>query len=248
MSHEGPDVWVHIAVPEGVHRLGFYFFNKDGHRGPDRNRGLNRYRDYLLELRPARPLPVYPLQPVAGRLARLDAAPVLARGRVREFWGGAHHRFAVRGPGHYQVKIACNDSYNTIVSGVFLDRLTGPPTYQERSYHFVAGGGSFNPPPAPWSRTPDALTAFLQEYDLLEEPDELPPGAVRPLLLLARRTAASLVPLPPAVSDRLRWRAFAWDDEARAGFDAACAASRAARRPFLTADASPPPPPSKAAR
>ncbi len=44
---EGPDVWVTLKVPEGIHRVSLYFMNKDGHGG------LNRDRDYLIEVKPS---------------------------------------------------------------------------------------------------------------------------------------------------------------------------------------------------
>jgi Two component regulator propeller len=38
MSHEGPDVWASVVVPEGLHQISLYFFNKDGHDGHNRYR------------------------------------------------------------------------------------------------------------------------------------------------------------------------------------------------------------------
>ena len=108
MSFEGPDVWVTVRVPEGLHRVSLYFFNKDGHRG------RNRYRDYLLEVRDHVP-----------SVRAVERKPTLAKTRVREFWGGVHQCFAVKGPGEYFVKIGCNDSFNTVVSGVMVDTLSG---------------------------------------------------------------------------------------------------------------------------
>ena len=80
MTREGPDVWVGVEVPEGVHRLTLYFFNKDGHQGH------NRYRDYRLEVRPYAPDP-----------AAAEKKPTLATARVRDFWGGVHKSSAVKG-------------------------------------------------------------------------------------------------------------------------------------------------------
>jgi len=70
-SFEGPDVWVTIEVPEGIQRISFYFFNKDGHEG------ANRYRDFLLELKN-----------YTTDLKKAHFAPVLAHTRVHDFWAG----------------------------------------------------------------------------------------------------------------------------------------------------------------
>ena len=108
-AEEGPDIWISVDVPEGVHRVSLYFMNKDGHDG------ANRYRDYLVELRQYAP---------STELA--EQMPVIAHTRVRDFWGGVYQNFAVAGPGKFWLKVAKNNSLNTIVSSVFIDQLTGP--------------------------------------------------------------------------------------------------------------------------
>ena len=129
-SWEGPDLWFTVKVPEGAHRVSFYFFNKDGHDWD------NRYRDYLVEWRkyialgsedPVQRRGLTPPQP-KGSLADLDAAlkePVLAHARVRDFWGGVYERFSVVGPATYLVRVSRNGSLNTICTGTFIDSLTG---------------------------------------------------------------------------------------------------------------------------
>ncbi len=105
-TKEGPDVWLTVKVPAGMHRLSLYFFNKDGHGG------ANRDRDYLVSLKPFTPT-----------MIDTEALPDMARARVRDFWGGVYHRFAVRGPAQYRVRVSRANSFNTILNGVFLDRL-----------------------------------------------------------------------------------------------------------------------------
>ncbi|HEX8832864.1 MAG TPA: hypothetical protein VF719_01625 [Abditibacteriaceae bacterium] len=109
LTYEGPDLWMSFQVPEGVHRASFYFFNKDGHSGP------NRHRDYLLELK------AFVEDPIAA-----ETAPTLARARVPRFWGGAYKSFAVRGPGKFMVKIGRAHSHVVILQGLFIDRLGAP--------------------------------------------------------------------------------------------------------------------------
>lgn len=100
---DGPDVWSVVKVPKGTHRISLYFFNKDGH---ERN---NRFRDYLLEVRcyKARlagklmfnhqiPFLVGLPRDIRSReLTNAIPETVLARARVRDFWGGVYKTFAV---------------------------------------------------------------------------------------------------------------------------------------------------------
>lgn len=110
-EHEGPDVWAHILVPEGVHRVSAYFYNKDGHEGD------NRRRDYLVEMKPDAPT-----------TSKADKLPSLATTRVRDFRGGVYKSFVVRGPAIYWLKVGKNNSHNTILQGILIDKLTGPHT------------------------------------------------------------------------------------------------------------------------
>jgi hypothetical protein len=87
-------------VPPGAHKLSLYFFNKDGHKSN------NRQRDYLIKV-----------QKVGGK--------TIARTRVTSFWGGVYKQFVIQGGGVFLVNIGRNYSFNTICSGVFIDRLTG---------------------------------------------------------------------------------------------------------------------------
>ena len=111
-TFEGPDIWIKATVPAGLHRLSLYFFNKDGESD------LNRMRDYLLELK----------QGEARNTTEAHALPTQARARVRDFRGGVYKRFAVRGPGDFWLRIGKNNSWNTIVSAVCLDKIVAEPT------------------------------------------------------------------------------------------------------------------------
>jgi len=109
MMQDGPDIWITVQVPTGFHRLSLYFFNKDGHDNS------NRYRDYLVEIKPA-----------SASLALAQDAPDLAKARVKDFWGGVYQKFALRGPSKYLVRVSRNHSFNTLVCGVFLDQSPSP--------------------------------------------------------------------------------------------------------------------------
>lgn len=108
---DGPDIWITVQLPSGNHRISLYFFNNDGHTT------LSKHRDYLLELRAS--------NEAAG--ADPAASPVLARGRVCDFWGGVYKSFWVPAAGTYTVRIVRNFSTNAIVSGFFVDQLPLDP-------------------------------------------------------------------------------------------------------------------------
>lgn len=143
MSQDGPNLWISVGVPEGMHKLSLYFFNKDGHDD------ANRLRDYNVEIRAVKEtLPPWP-SALPGKTTdagyaqafekmfvdywdkryalcqRAEKQPVLAQTRVVNFWGGVYKSFALRGPAKYWIKIDKNASFNTILQAVFLQPLGG---------------------------------------------------------------------------------------------------------------------------
>ncbi len=209
IHHEGPDLWVSVEVPEGLHRVTCYYFNKDGHRG------VNRTRDYLVELRTPFEGTYYQDERDVRRMVRrlpdavFEETEVLATCRVKHFWGGVHQRFAVRGPGRYLLRMCRNDSFNVEVNAVMLDRLTDGPRADEDAPPWrkpIAGqtprymwGEEMGVPPVPETRRPAdrpavaASTAVAAEIArLLDDrpsPAQLPDA--RRLRLLALRAAAA---------------------------------------------------------
>lgn len=136
MSLDGPDLWLIVDVPEGVSTLSLYFYNKDGFSLPSDAR-----RDYLVEIKKYKPKTDPSLLRMSFELAQkfkqdeevekggnyikdlenMLKAPVLARCRVKDFISnGVYKTFSVKGPATYSVRICRNNSFNTIVSGVFL--------------------------------------------------------------------------------------------------------------------------------
>lgn len=109
---DGPDVWACATVPEGWHMLSLYFYNPNGHE----NR--NGWRDFHIELRRA-------AEPFRGEVPESTrTSPVLARTRVYDFAGsGCWKHFVVQGPAHYAVRVGGNNSFNTILNGVFLSAM-----------------------------------------------------------------------------------------------------------------------------
>jgi hypothetical protein len=108
---EGPDIWVNFTVPAGVHRLTGYFVNYNGEAG------VTRYRDYIVDILPY----------CANTNDALALAP-LASARIRENWGGEYQSFLICGSGRFYMHIRRNNSFNTMVSSVMIDKVLGPPT------------------------------------------------------------------------------------------------------------------------
>lgn len=106
ITHEGPHVYVNVRFPKGTFFLSFYNFNKDGHGGN------NRFRDYLLTIKP-----------YCRTEEEFISANELARSRMMQFWGGVYKVFVITGPAKYTVQLHDNWSFNTILAGVFFDPL-----------------------------------------------------------------------------------------------------------------------------
>ncbi|MGC8561174.1 MAG: two-component regulator propeller domain-containing protein [Phycisphaerae bacterium] len=114
----GPGIWIKVTVPRGPTLVSLYFVNKDGHSGP------NRCRDYTITVRRS-----------STSAAQVLRNPVLATGRVVNFWSGVYQRFLLEGPGRYILMLNRNHSLNTICSGTFLDRLS--PRDRPRAYPYM---------------------------------------------------------------------------------------------------------------
>ncbi len=207
----GPDLWIDFAVPEGLFRVSLYFHNKDGHDH------VNRHRDYLLELKPG-----------AASPAAAELSEPLARARVRDFWGGVYERFVVCGPGRFHLRIARGSSVNAIVSGVFIDRLTGEEPTDALPRPWL-GRTRFGPldtlscPTCP-RRVQDGPAGEL--WQALDRALDRRGGVE---LLSAGRVLAYRAGLAGGLPDSLaaewRWRIPLWAAGEREAFDAAMAAA-----------------------
>ena len=128
-SFEGPDVWVSVTVPEGIHRVSLYDSNKDGHEND------NRLRDFSIDLLPYR-----------GSIADAAELAPLAHARIRDFWNGCYTSFVVRGPSKYYLHVAKNTSIDTLVAGVFVDKQLGPVTPYDKMPMPFMGIIRYEPP------------------------------------------------------------------------------------------------------
>jgi hypothetical protein len=132
LSKDGPDVWYFLKVKNpGIYRVDMYFFNKDGH---SRN---NRLRDYSIEfyksptgLSWGKGLEWQIFSELAEQ--QVIKSPPIAKSRIRDFWGGVHKQFIVKGSEDYFVKVRRNYSFNTIVGFVGIDRILGEPTLHDK--------------------------------------------------------------------------------------------------------------------
>ncbi len=109
-SNPGPNLLVDVTVPKGWQEVSLYFFNKDGETGN------NFRRDYGVS--------VFEEGDELGE--------ILATARVRHFRNGVYKRFAVLGPKTYTFQIDRDNSFSTILSAVFVQRLMESPERQSQ--------------------------------------------------------------------------------------------------------------------
>ena len=203
----GPDLWITVRLSVGeVHRISLYFVNIDGQFRD------NRIRDYLVEVKPYRKTP-----------EAAEAAPTLARARVRNFWGGVYEQFAVKSPGVYCIKISRNGSFNTILSGVFIDKVAGPQTVEDGEALAFMNGVHYDPPAVgavPKTAAASAAMALWKSLDGYEDVQAQEADQVLAYRALASSGAS------PALLANWRWKLGLWTADDRAGFDAAMAHAR----------------------
>lgn len=133
LQDDGPSLRVTLQVPRGDFYLSVYEVNKDGHNHPQTvvepgttepgMQGYNRYRDYRVSVRAHDPKAT--LTDTRGFYDQ----PELAKSRVTQFWGGVWKRFLVHtdAPTPLTIQITRNGSYNTLCTGVMLDRIEENP-------------------------------------------------------------------------------------------------------------------------
>jgi hypothetical protein len=199
MAHEGPDVWITLDVPAGVHRVSAYFLNKDGREG------LNRNRDYLVQLLPYRDDPWQAL-----------AQKPIASARVREFWNGVYESFSVCGPSKFYLAVRKNNSRNTTICSVMFDKITGPPTPFEVMNKAVPSVYLMVPECAAYTALPDAPAAALSPLATQSEAiwsdlsgvcgDAAQAGTAVPSRLLCYRALATAADDPAVNKELDYWR------------------------------------------
>jgi hypothetical protein len=213
--NDGPDLWVSVQVPEGIHRLSLYFVNSSHDKfdnvGSAFLDSCTKYRDYDLQLFPGE-----------NKDGRIDINSPLARARVTDFWGGVYKQFLLGGPGSYVLRINRNRSFETRLQAVFLDRVAGPlPDITGKLPGFSAI--PYQPPakPNPGNSKPTPLTkAAVNLWSQLDDALGLR-GAVAlqmPFRIWCYR-AAIAGHAPPDILERWRWQISIWTAEDRKKFD-----------------------------
>jgi hypothetical protein len=217
-SIDGPDLWYLLEIKhKGTFRVGMYFFNKDGHGG------ANRVRDYMIEVYPAQQGWVgywnWSKFSVHAENQTRRLSP-LVKSRVRDFWGGVYKQFIVTGPCNYYVKIDRNYSFNTIISAVMIDRLTGEPLPTEKYGIPSMAEVPYEPPPFPVPFTTSEGRDLLIAWKKLDSSYDKT-GAInmqRKYRIGIYQTAVELGKTEPeikALADSLKWQLNQWDDAQR---------------------------------
>jgi len=202
---DGPDIWLRISVPPGIHRISLYLFNKDGHDGD------NRDRDYLVSLLPYR-----------VRMSDALVLSPLARTRVRDFWGGVYKSFLVRGPHPYYLRVARNNSLNTICSAVFIDKMLPIPRQEDDMQTLFLGGVRYDPSAAPMTK--ESAASVTASLDLWRGLDTSPSPMQMSFRLMAFRNATR-AGVSPTLLANWRWHLNLWQDSDRAEFARAMTAA-----------------------
>lgn len=205
-TFEGPDLWIDVEVPSaGVHRMTLLFSNYDGHVKQ------NRFRDYLVEIKPA-----------DGAIADADLAPALAQTRVREFYHSVYKQFLLPGGQKYRVKVGRNYSFVAKLSAVYFDRVQGQAKEEIDSLPSpLLDPGNWGPPKAPDAGA-DEPAPVREARRIWEELDGRYDDASavplqRPLRLLAYRLAATNG-APAELLANWRWHLQLWDEADRLEF------------------------------
>jgi len=206
MNWEGPDIWATITAPPGTHRISLYIFNKDGHTGN------NRFRDYMVELYPG-------TQPIG----QSPLCMPLARCRVHNFWGSEYIQFIISDSGshnqQYRVRINRNYSFNTICSGIFLDKLVGQYDPYDENPLLWMGAVQYRQTSV---RPPAHRTEAIDLWQALDAAQQLSGSTYmqRTYRILALRNACTLE-LPTKLLATWRWHLNLWNANDRRLFQEA---------------------------
>jgi hypothetical protein len=215
MTHNGPDVWYLLDIKnDGVYKISMYFFNKDGHSGN------NRMRDYMIELYTSpRSWTQFNDWEKFAKLAELQPQkPPLERSRMRDFWGGVHKSFVVKGNSRYFVRVSKNYSFNTIISSVCIDRLHGETTLNDKMRLPLMSNVPYEPPPFPEFVSQPFAFQSKKLWDMIDTRyDKL--GLVnceRSYRLRAYQgVAGDTSKQSKQLSDAMEWRLNIWDTRQR---------------------------------
>jgi hypothetical protein len=221
-TQDGPDLWLKVNVPHQFCLISLYFHNKDAHNG------RNRLRDYVIEVRHGDE------EQTRAELFNLDAADptnapadfltssILARSRVRDFWGGVYKNFLVRGPGPFYFRIARHYSHVTTLAGVMVDsspRIAGSKTLLRQVV--MQGRGRFLGRQAELFDDLEPQVQAAMKLWTAGNRGSIRNGgvaALRPIQCFAYRAAATSTNTPPELLDLLRTQIPLWDAQDHSNF------------------------------
>jgi hypothetical protein len=203
LTFDGPDMWVRIELPQGIHQISLYFVNKDGHVP------ICACRDFDIS--------VY-----AGAL--IKGSNAIARTRVSNFWGGVYKSLIINGPGPIRIKLGRNYSLDTICSGIFIDRLTGTSTHFDDLPMPWMGGVFYKPLQVPeneqtrvWVLVSDAVDDAREIWKYANLHPFFQGG--KPIQIQTYRTIVADSTAPAPLLDRWRWKLKFWKPTDRRQFN-----------------------------
>lgn len=236
-AFDGPDIWLRIKIPDGLHSLDLYFFNPNGRE----NRSTAR-RDYVIEIKKRE----LAFEGVSGCelstksqqmeyerfVAGLYGLPVLARARVSQFSGsGVYKTFLLNGKGTYWVKIARNNSFNTIVNGVFISKMRAPADIDRKMLEWGLSSAFYYVCPLPPDVDPAGMDAqslqFYEKWNTFVSPllsDRTSADRFHTALLRQYRHL-SATDAAPSLRSRLKWELRLVNPQDRQQFDKTMAKS-----------------------
>ncbi|MDR1382808.1 MAG: hypothetical protein LBJ67_03020, partial [Planctomycetaceae bacterium] len=224
-AKDGPDLWTHIQIKhEGTFRVGFYFFNKDGHGG------ANRMRDYCIEVYPCdkqrdgktlgtQYSKVWKEYSMDAEMQTRKIVP-LVKSRMRDFWGGCYKQFVVTGPANYYIKVDRNYCFNVAFSAVMIVRLTGTPVFDEAAGIPWVNPYRYDPPPFPEHVEEGNEWQIISFWNTLENQynkcDNIElQGKYRTAVYQAATGIAHQTDDATQIAKSLKWRLNQWDEEQR---------------------------------
>lgn len=230
-SFDGPDVWVRVVVPQGLHRLDLYFYNPNG-----RETNTAR-RDYLVEIRHGENAfdnfegadisKQAQYKEMEKKISGLCELPVQARTRVNMFAGaGVYKSFLLQKEGTYWVRVCRNNSFNTILNGVFISKIVPAGTMNEKSWINVLPMDFCKKAPLPPDLNREQMDQSYQEF--LKSWNELisrgfstgaEASSCRDALLYEYRQSANSSPNGSGWIAFLKWELNLWSDEEQNKFD-----------------------------
>lgn len=208
-NFEGPDLWVGVAVPAGVHRVSL-FIHDVGH-----NSGSDRRRDYTIQVKP-----------YVDSVEAAQHQPTLVDERVMPSENPAYRTFLLS-QGSYWIRLASDYSQMVSLQGVFFDLPNFTAPQENDSVASILYGIPYAPPqpgPENASESPQ-LHAARALWSALDAKYGAAPAMQLPYRIRAYR-AAIAGGADANLLTNWRWNLHLWTPEDRAEFEKVMAQAR----------------------